>query len=216
MVEFDIQMDADGRLIVLHDDSFKRTATVARSVFEQQDYTQISVHEPARFGERFCPQPLAALSQVTDLLTAWPEATALVEIKQESLRYWGMQKVMDETLRVTAPARGQCVLISDNLDALLYAADKAGSRIGWVIHGYDAALRGLADRHKPDYMICNYRRIKGDLWPGPWQWMLYDISDPALAIEWAGRGAELIETRDIGGMLQHPQLRQRACHQNQL
>ena len=39
--------------------------------------------------------------------------------------------------------------------------------------------------------------------------MLYDISDPALALEWANKGAELIETRDIGAMLQHPDLAQR-------
>jgi glycerophosphoryl diester phosphodiesterase len=41
--------------------------------------------------------------------------------------------------------------------------------------------------------------------------MLYDISDPDLALQWADKGAELIETRDIGTMLQHPLLQQRRC-----
>jgi glycerophosphoryl diester phosphodiesterase len=109
------------------------------------------------------------------------------------------------------PAKQQCVLIADNLDALLYARNKAGYKIGWVIHRYDSAHHELAARHAPDFLICNYKRINGDLWPGDWQWMLYDISDPELALEWADKGAELIETRDIGGMLQHPLLQQRAC-----
>jgi glycerophosphoryl diester phosphodiesterase len=61
-------------------------------------------------------------------------------------------------------------------------------------------------------MICNYRRIDNELWQGNWQWMLYDITDPELALQWAEKGADLIETGDIGGMLQHPVLKQRACH----
>ena len=214
MVEFDVQMDANSQLIVLHDDNFKRTANIARSVFEQQDYAQISVHEPERLANGFYPEPLAALTQVMDLLAAWPDAIALVEIKQESLEHWGMEKVMDAALDAIEPVKQQCVVISDVMDALLYGVDRARTRIGWVIHRYDDHHRQLAEAHKPDYMICNYTRIAGDLWPGPWQWMLYDISDPELAVEWAGRGAGLIETRDIGGMLQHPLLRQRACHQN--
>ncbi len=216
MVEFDIQMDANGRLILLHDDNFERTANVARGVFEHQDYSKISVHEPDRFADSFDPQPLAELAEAVDLLAAWPEATALVEVKEESLQHWGMAKVVDETLRAIEPARRQCVIISDNLDALLYAADRRAQRVGWVIHRYDEHHRRLAEAHAPDYMICNYKRISGSLWQGPWQWMLYDITDPDLAIVWAGRGAGLIETRDIGGMLQHPLLQQRACHQNQL
>jgi len=41
--------------------------------------------------------------------------------------------------------------------------------------------------------------------------MLYDISDPARALQWAARGIELIETRAIGTMLQDPLLARKAC-----
>jgi hypothetical protein len=41
--------------------------------------------------------------------------------------------------------------------------------------------------------------------------MLYDIMDPGTALDWAQRGAALIETADIGKMLQHPVLGRRAC-----
>jgi hypothetical protein len=36
--------------------------------------------------------------------------------------------------------------------------------------------------------------------------MLYDIVDPQRALSWAARGVELIETRDIGALLQDPSL----------
>ena len=213
LVEFDIQMDANGELVLLHDDTFKRTANASDSVFEQQDYTRISVHEPQRFADRFYPEAVPTLAQAMELLMRYPQSTAFVEIKDESLQRWGMENVVDEVLRGIERAKHQCVLISDNLDALLYAGGKAGTRIGWVIHRYDHSIHRLADEHGPDFMICNYKRINGDLWQGAWQWMLYDISDPELALEWASKGAGLIETRDIGGMLQHTLLQQRACHQ---
>lgn len=214
MVEFDVQMDASEQLIVLHDDNFKRTAGASQSVFKQQDYTQISVHEPKRLGDAFNPEPVPRLAQVMELLLRYPDATAFVEIKDESIQNWGMEKVVDQVLSCIEQVKHQCVIISDNLDALLYANKKASNKIGWVIHRYDETQHELADKHVPDFLICNYKRINSDLWQGGWQWMLYDISDPELAIKWANKGAELIETRDIGAMLQHPVLQQRACRRD--
>jgi len=213
MVEFDIQMAADERLILLHDDSYRRTANKSASAFELRDYSQTSVHEPGRLGESFSPEPVPVLDQAIDLLMRYPDSTAFVEVKDESLQHWGLEKVVDRTLSCIERAGRQCVLISDNLEALLYASDRNGPRIGWVIHRYDDDHHKLADAHSPDFMICNYKRISSDLWTGSWEWMLYDISDPELALEWADKGAGLIETRDIGGMLQHPLLQQRACRQ---
>jgi glycerophosphoryl diester phosphodiesterase len=213
LIEFDIQMDAARQLILLHDDSFKRTGNSESSVFALREYAGISVHEPKRFAASFEPEPVPLLTQAIELLMQYPESTAFVEIKQESIDRWGMEAVVDEVLSCTDRAGQQCVIIADNLDALLYARSTSGTRIGWVIHRYDERHRLQAGEHVPDFMICNYRRISAELWQGGWQWMLYDISDPALALEWARKGAQLIETRDIGGMLQHSLLRQRACRQ---
>ncbi|MBT8129938.1 MAG: hypothetical protein KJP10_08085 [Gammaproteobacteria bacterium] len=211
MIEFDVQMDAGGRLVLLHDDNFRRTAGIAASVFELDDVTQISVHEPQRFGDSFQPEPVPELVQVIACLLEFPAATAFVEIKDESLQRWGVDKVVDQTLSTVAAARQQCVIISDNLDALLYVRARSDYRIGWIIHRYNDASYKLARQHQPEFMLCNYRRIKNTPWPGNWQWMLYDISDPELAMVWANKGVELIETRDIGALLQHPQLKQRSC-----
>ncbi len=216
MVEFDVQMDANAQLVVLHDDNFKRTADIPLSLFEQQDYTRISVHEPKRLAEAFNPEPVPMLAQVVELLLHYPDATAFVEIKDESLNQWGMENVVDEMLSCIEPVKQQCVIIADSLNALLYTRQKSNNKIGWVIHHYDRIHRELADNHAPEFLICNYKRISGDPWPGSWQWMLYDISNPELAMKWAQKGVELIETRDIGGMLQHPQLQQRACHHKQV
>jgi glycerophosphoryl diester phosphodiesterase len=44
------------------------------------------------------------------------------------------------------------------------------------------------------------------LWPGPWRWSLYDADTPELALELAGRGAELVQTRAIRELLGDPRL----------
>ncbi len=212
MVEFDVQMDALAQPVLLHDDNFKRTAGLNASIFKQADYSGISVHEPKRLGDVFDPEPVPTLSQALDLIQRYPAATAFVEIKDESIQYWGLEKVVDEVLTRVEHVPQQCVIISDNLDALRYIKHKSGIRLGWVIHRYDDTHHELAARHGPDYMICNYKRIDKDLWQGNWQWMLYDITDPELALQWAEKGAGLVETGDIGSMLQHPVLKQRACH----
>ncbi|MGD8803160.1 MAG: glycerophosphodiester phosphodiesterase family protein [Gammaproteobacteria bacterium] len=212
MVEFDVQMDALAQLVLLHDDNLKRTAGLSASVFKQADYGGVSVHEPKRLGNVFDPEPVPTLLQALELIQRYPAATAFVEIKDESIQYWGLEKVVDEVLSCVGYVQQQCVIISDNLDALRYIKNQSGIRLGWVIHRYDDNHHELAARLGPDYMICNYRRINKDLWQGSWQWMLYDITDPELALQWAEKGAGLVETGDIGVMLQHPVLKQRACH----
>jgi len=104
-IEFDLQMCADGRFILLHDTDFKRTANTPASVFDSntEQLMHISVHEPARLGERYAPLPVSDLETVLLKLSAFPHARAMVEIKQESLEQWGLEKVMDALLEKLNP-----------------------------------------------------------------------------------------------------------------
>ena len=214
-IEFDLQMCADGRFVLLHDTDFKRTADTPVCVFNinTEQLMDISVHEPARLGDRYAPQPVSDLDTVLLKLSAFPKARAMVEIKQESLAQWGLERVMDALLEKLKPFHSQCVLISYSHQALSYARQRDSIDIGWVLDAYDQELFNLANQLNPQFLICNERKIPQQQtpWPGTWQWMLYDISDPALALQWAARGIELIETRAIGSMLQDPALARKAC-----
>jgi glycerophosphoryl diester phosphodiesterase len=137
----------------------------------------------------------------------------MVEIKQESLQHWGLAKVMDTLLEALEPARARCVLISYSHEALRYAGQNSDIDTGWVLRHYDETHYQQAQELQPEFLICNQDKIpqQQELWPGSWQWMLYDIVQPQLALDWARRGATLIETADIGAMLAHPALARRAC-----
>jgi glycerophosphoryl diester phosphodiesterase len=214
-LEFDVQMCADGRFVLLHDADFSRTANHPLSLFActASDTQSISVHEPQRFGTAFAPLPPPLLDAVLGRLAEFPTARSMVEIKHESLQHWGLTRVMDSLLELLEPAHAQCVLISYSREALHYAARNSDIATGWVLRRYDQMHREQALELQPEFLICNHDKIgqQQELWPGSWQWMLYDIVEPQLALDWARRGAALIETADIRAMLAHPGLARGAC-----
>lgn len=214
-LEFDVQMCSDGHFVLVHDSNLQRTAGDPRSIFEldSEALRRCSVHEPLRFGDRFSGMEIPGLATVLERLTRFPQARAMVEIKSESLQHWGLERVMDALLAQLEPFGKQCVLISFSHAAIAYAQQHSRIEIGWVLYRYDEDHRQRAQTLQPDFLICNEQKLPAQQppWPGPWQWMLYDIIDPALALHWAARGVTLIETADIGIMLQDPLLAQRAC-----
>ena len=214
-LEFDVQMCADGRFVLLHDGDFSRTADQPVSLFDctASDTQGISVHEPQRFGQAFAPQQPPLLDTVLERLAGYADCRAMVEIKQESLQHWGLRRVMNALLQTLDAYRGGCVLISYSERALDYARHSGAIQTGWVLSRYDEDHHQRARALQPDFLICNQDKISDQqaLWRGRWQWMLYDIVHPQRALDWARRGASLVETADIGAMLAHPALSKGAC-----
>lgn len=214
-VEFDIQMNASHEFIVIHDSNFQRTADRPENLFDLQtaDTSEFSVHEPMRFDDKYFPTPVPTLTQVMELVACYPKAKAFVEIKDESLIQWGLDYVMDALYKALKPYASQSVIIGFNSNALRYVKQQGLYPIGWVVKSFDEAHHKKAEQLQPDYLIANYKKIIGDigLWQGKWSWMLYDIADPDLALEWARNGSALIETCDIGTMLQHKELKKESC-----
>jgi len=215
MVEFDVQMSADHELVVVHDADLQRTSGIAGSVFDLSvsELTQASVHEPERFGDKYLGALLPTLKQVMELVAEYPDVTAFVEIKRKSLKHWGLKQVIDALHDSLKDYASQCVIISFGFDAVSYAKQHGLYSVGWVLENYDEPSHEMAMQLKPDYLICDYLKIPDGVepWKGPWSWMLYDIIDPNLALQWAARGVEIIETEDIGGMLEHKDLRKESC-----
>ncbi len=223
MFELDIQMSKDHQFVVLHDSNFKRTAGKSVSVFDLKldEIAEISIHEAKRFGDQFEPTPVPLLTQVVDLLKKHPKATAFIEIKNASLDHWGLDFVMDTLAQTLKPCASQCIITAFSYEALQKIKRDGLYRTGWVLAHFNERNHQLAKQLKPDYIICNYKKIpdkylvSSTIWQDCGTWMLYDITDPELALKWAERGIDLIETRDVGSMLKHPQLQKSACHHEQ-
>ena len=205
-IEFDLQMNADGGFVVIHDADFQRTSGVRQSVFSatMQQCRGISVHHPERFGEIFKPLKVSTLAEILLLMAQFPEAKALVEIKKESLKRWGLARVMQALLEQLEPCQEQCVLISFSAAAIEYTQSHSAFKTGWVIEGYDETWRAQAALVNADYLMMDYALIPvGEApWPEFRHWMLYDIVDTDIALAYSEMGVELIETADIAGLKQ--------------
>ncbi|MBI5463286.1 MAG: glycerophosphodiester phosphodiesterase [Gammaproteobacteria bacterium] len=214
-LEFDVQLSADKIPVLLHDTTLDRTAGRPGSLFDitAQQLSAIGVGEPARFGTRFAEVVLPTLAEVVAWLTTQPNVQAFVEIKTESIQRFGVEAVHEAVMRVLEPVRERCVLISYD-DAFLFAARLATPlRIGWVAAEWsdDSARRARA--LAPDFLFTNHTRLPPEpqpLWPGPWQWVVYEVTDSVQALALAARGIAFVESMAVGELLADARLQDRS------
>ncbi len=214
-IEFDVQMAADGELVVIHDDTTDRTCEEKGSVFSKTslELTELSAHYPVKFKQAFHPEPIPLLTEVLDYLAGFPQVTAYVEIKEESMTRYGLDKVMDKLISDLSQHRAPFYVISFSYEAIHYVQKHSSFKTCWVLKKYDDQFRTMAEELQPDGLICNYKKVPDQpLWPGYWWWMLYDIKKPKRALQYHQLGADLIETADMTTMLMDEELNRGRLH----
>ena len=205
-VEFDVQLTADSAPVVLHDSDLQRVAGRPLCVHDltAAALAGIPITEPQRFGDRFEHVRAPTLARVVEALAQWHDVTGFVEVKRASLRRFGHQAVLERIAAEVAPALDHCVLISFDLASVHQLRAMTGARVGWVIEHYDEPTRRLATEARVDYLFADLECIPAtttELWPGGWQWAIYEIRDTATARRCAGLGARLVETMNVRDML---------------
>ena len=138
-----------------------------------------------------------------------PQVKAMIEIKHESIEYFGLTTFIDVVFPLTQQLSEQLIVISFNSDAV-FAAKQAGLQTGWVIRKTNKSSEKKAQKLQPDYLITDVLKVDVDnpqLWQAPaghqWQWMLYDVMKVGLAKSLMDKGVDLIETGDIARLIKH-------------
>jgi glycerophosphoryl diester phosphodiesterase len=177
-LEFDLQINASGTPVVLHDPSFLRTHGVDRSVFEVAD------------GEL---PLLPMLADVLDLADRYPGAVLCLEIKHDSLDRWGEAPVLEKLLPWAERIK-QHVLFARSTSFLQLARAANLPTIGVILRQWSQAVREHMTALAPQFLVVNWKRVpKGeDLWPGPWQWAVYEVADLPTFLRWGKRGADFV------------------------
>ncbi len=200
-IEFDVQMNADKSLVIIHDTDFKRTANNPSYLFEIGDTKMrtISVHEPSNFGELHYPTHVSFLSEILELFTRYPKAQALVEIKRESIWHWGLDVVMKKVMKEIKGYESQSIIISFGLEVLKYTKKHSKLRTGFIFYDYETSNYDIAKKLKPEYMIYSHIMTPNTkLWKGKWKWVTYSINNIADATKMLKRDdVDFIETDDI-------------------
>lgn len=215
-VEFDVQLTQDLVPVVCHDVDLLRVTGQMGNLLQlnYDDLTIYSAHEPERFGARYSYEPIADLASIVQLLQSWPQVTVFVEIKRASIRHFGIEPILSRLSQALQPIQQHCVLISFDDEILRQATGFGFTRTGWVFDDWCDENIAIAEQLQPHFLFtdvdCVPPEVQG-LWQGPWQWAVYEVSDPSAALMWANRGADLVETDNIFTMLQSPLLPQDAC-----
>lgn len=199
-VELDVQFARDGVPMVFHDVALKRLTGCEASIFELDAAALAGLH--VRRGRSRARIP--RLEQIATVFNRHPDVTVFVELKRASIARFGLAATMQSISATMSNARFRWVLISFHARAVAYSRWNLDVPVGWVLRSYNASVRAQAEKLQPDYLFCDALRLPldGDFaWPGPWQWVIYDIQDRLEARRWLARGAHLIETGCIIDML---------------
>jgi len=201
-IEFDVQLSGDGVPMVFHDASLHRTTGMKGNIFDHSATGLTSIplkQQPDLQAEK---QYIPRLSDALSVLQSNPQVTFFVEIKDESLQVFDIEKTVNALLDAVDPYKKQCVIIAFDWKALAAVRQRCKLPVGWILKTFDVETRQLAEKHSPEYLICNHLKLgQSKPWPGSWQWMLYEINEPATAAHFARLGVDFIETSDIGNML---------------
>lgn len=197
-IELDIQVSEDMVPIAIHDESLKRTTgsdqlirnLTADKIIKYQITTSKEIQNELQY--------IATLDQVVELINHYRDIKIFVEVKRQSVEYFGTKEVADAVMNVLKNARFKFVIISFSDDFISYVKQFYNVSTGWVLKKIDNKSFEKISIIQPDYLFCNYQKINMDaikLYKG--KWVLYDIQDPQLAIMFLAQGVSYIETGDI-------------------
>ena len=161
-VEFDVQMTADGVPVVSHDLSLLKTAGIDTKISEinYADVQKISVNETARFSEKYQFISLPSLQDIVSLLIDYPQVMAFVELKEDSIKIFGADDLLKPVIAQLEPIQNRCVLIADNLQALIASRKNVSLPIGWIIHSWDTGSLKQARLNAVDYLVIITNIVK--------------------------------------------------------
>ena len=205
-VEFDVQLTADLVPVLMHDADLARVGGRPDCVHDLtwSALAELPVGEVQRLGNVHAFTYPPSLAQFVDTLAGWDGVTAFVEVKRSSLRRFGREAVLRRIAQVLQPVIDRCVLISFDLPSVKILRLMTGARIGWVLPQYDAEAQQQAAELAPQFLFANLERLPAEpepLWPGPWDWAVYEVRDLKTAKACHARGAKFVETMAVRGLL---------------
>jgi len=147
MLEIDIHCTADGKLVVIHDETIDRTSNssghVGRLTLEALKQFDFGLHK----GEAFKGQRILLLAEVLDLIKKYPQKL-LIEIKEPQL-YSGIENKLIEQLKVHNMPTEKVIIQSFNTHCIQNIASM----------DLDYELGVLISKRKYWFRMPNFKKI---------------------------------------------------------
>jgi glycerophosphoryl diester phosphodiesterase len=202
-IELDVQLTADRVPVLFHGRDFFRIMGESGSVGEltASEFLAKEAAYRSRFGGKFAGTRPATLEQGLAKLAAHPDVTFFLEIKRVSLEQFEVEETVRIVLNAVERIVNPLVLLSFSLAAVQAVRKHSSYPIGWVLDRFDDEHRNRAAAIQPDFLFCNKDKIHTALWPGVWQWIVYEVESFGSALDWLSRGVHYIESMWPGELL---------------
>jgi len=204
-IETDIQFTRDQRPVLYHDPFLARVSGLEGNIgdLNEADALATPASEPFRFGERFATETIAPLSALVDFLQNHREVTAFIEAKEEAIAAVGRETACHTLMTALAPVQDQSVLISFDSDFIAVAKAQGFPRVGLVVKDWPQIDSEATRAIDPAFIFTNIKHIPDseDLSRFSAIVVVYEVAEPDIAINLFNRGADMVETFDIGGMI---------------
>lgn len=200
-VEVDVQLSANQEPMLFHDRTLRRICGADGAIhdYSVEQLKRFKAMDFDRFGYKYAAACIPTLAEFAELVARYPEVTAFVELKRVSLERFGVSTVLARVQRDLTSVRERCVPISFDLAALA-AARKQWSAIGVVLDRWRERRQSPVRELRPEYLFCD---LEGLPWWGPLRFadarvVIYEVAEPAVALQLADRGVGFVETFAVG------------------
>ena len=137
-----------------------------------------------------------SLAEVAALLTG-ADIRVFAEIKPEFATEAGVL----EAFRLLKDIKTRRLVVTCWRWEWLEIAREFGISVGWVLYELTPWAHGQARLRRPSVIVTDKNNLQSELWPGPWQWCVYDVRDPLEARALMDKGARWIQSKDPQALL---------------
>lgn len=204
-VEVDIQLSKDRQPLVYHDISLKRVSGCSGSVNELtlEELEKIPAYEPQRLGIQFIEECISSLETVVEIIRQHPAVTLFVELKEESIEYFGAATMLANVSEILQPIAKRAVLISFNYNIIQNARDQGWPQVGVVLRNWQDIDSPQVATIAGEYTFVNHGIIPADrdLSKLSTKLVAYEVGSDELVKKLRAQKVEMLETFDIAGLL---------------
>ena len=205
-IEIDIQLTADGIPILCHDHLLKRVCGSDKNITHCTiaQLKNLSAYEPKRLGARFLSTPLSPLADCVELIKRHSQVILYVELKRQSIREFGPDKVLNAVLPLLESIRNHCFLVSFDIPILQSASHRDWKNIAPVLVSYQEAFTAVFKQLSPPLVFCDHDLLDSEhtLTMLPYPAAVYEIGNLQKAKLLFTQGAALVETFLIGELIE--------------
>lgn len=161
-VEIDVQLSADGVPVVMHDSPLKRMCGRSGDVrkLAWSALKDVSCHEPGRFGRRYLREKISSLADLAAVLEHEQQLkTLFVELKEESLKPFGRERMLQAVAEALRPIHARCVLISFDMKVLTLARQTTRFAVGPVLRNLRQLKSSEQRALAPEWVFANAKLL---------------------------------------------------------